>query len=115
MNFSIEEREAFKEVNEIIDLMGQEYRNKIPNKLLELLQKEQDREYQTKIKKGLPFEKQIISRTALVLLNYINTNYWLEEEKKKEIRDSYLVNEEKYQNELRKKYKPNDLFKKKQQ
>ncbi len=114
MNFSIKEREAFKEVNEIIELMGQEYKSKVPNQLLELLKKEQDTEYQTKIKKELPFEKQIITRTALILLNYINTNYWLEEEKKKQVRKDYLENEAKYQNKLREKYNPNDLFKKKQ-
>ena len=65
MNFSIEEREAFKEVNEIIDLMGQEYRSKIPNKLLELLQKEQDREYQTKIKKDFLLKSKLLAEQHL--------------------------------------------------
>ena len=113
MEFSTKEREAFKEVNEIIELMGQDYKNKVPKQLLEFLQKEEMKEYQTSIQKNLPFEKQKISRTALILLNYLNRNYWLEQEKKEQVTKSYLQKEEEYQNKLREKYNPNDLFKKK--
>lgn len=112
MNFSESEKIAFREVNEIINIMGENYRKKIPNKLLELLQREEEKEYITKIKKDLPFEEQQISRTALILLNYININYWIQEDKKKEVRQAYRENEEKYQKVLREKYNPDDIFKK---
>ena len=112
MNFSIDEKRAFKEVNEIINIMGEQYKSKIPKELLELLKKEEDKEYITKIDKNLSFEKQSISRIALILLNYINRNYWLEEDKKEEVKQLYRNNEEKYQNILREKYNPNEIFKK---
>lgn len=112
MNFSESEKIAFKEVNEIINIMGENYKNRVPNKLLELLRREEEKEYITKIKKDLPFEKQPISRTALILLNYININYWLQEYKKKEVKQVYRENEEKYQRVLREKYNPDDIFKK---
>lgn len=113
MNFSKEEKIAFKEVNEIIWIMGENYRNKIPNSLLELLNKEEEKEYITKIKKDLPFEKQEISRKALILLNYINTKYWIEDEKeKKKLKENKRKEEEKYQKLLREKYNPDEIFKK---
>lgn len=113
MEFSINEKKAFKEVNEIIDIMGEKYKNKVPKKLLEVLKNGEDINYITKIKKDVPFEKQEISRTALILLSYINRNYWLEkEEEKQKIKSSYKVEEEKYQKLLREKYDPDEIFKK---
>lgn len=113
MEFSISEKIAFKEVNEIIDIMGEKYKNKVPKKLLELLKNGEDSHYITKIKKDLPFEKQEISRTALILLNYINRNYWLDEEvEKQKIKNAYRIEEEKYQKLLREKYNPDEIFKK---
>lgn len=112
MSFSINERIAFKEVNEIIDIMGLKYKSKVPKKLLEVLEKEEEKEYITKIKRDIPFEKQLISRKALILLSYINRNYWVEEEKKEYIKQIYRKNEEKYQQILRQKYNPDEIFKK---
>lgn len=113
MNFSISERIAFKEVNAIISIMGKEYKEKVPNKLLEMLKKEEAKEYKINIKKDLPFEEQKISRTALILLNYINRKYWIEsDEQKKKIKDSYKEKEEKYQNNLKEEYNLNEIFKK---
>lgn len=112
MSVSISEKIAFKEVNEIINIMGEEYKVKVPKQLLELLEKEEDKEYITKIKKDIPFEEQEISRTALILLNYINRNYWIDEDKKEQIKRVYRENEEKYQQILREKYNPNEIFKK---
>ncbi len=113
MEFSVNEKIAFKEVNEIIDIMGEKYKNKVPKKLLELLKNGEDIHYITKIKRDLPFEKQTISRTALILLNYINRNYWLDEEvEKQKIKNAYRLEEEKYQKLLREKYNPDEIFKK---
>lgn len=112
MSFSRKEKIAFKEVNEIIAIMGEPYKNKIPMQLRNLLQKE-EKNYVTNIKKDLPFEKQKISRTALILLNYINRNYWIEDEgKKQRLKQCYEQREEQYQKMLIEKYNPNEIFKK---
>ncbi len=112
MSFSINEKIAFKEVNEIINIMGEKYKAKVPSQLLELLKKEEEKEYITKINKDLSFEEQPISRIALILLNYINRNYWIEEDKKEKIKQEYIRNEERYQQILREKYNPDEIFKK---
>lgn len=113
MEFSINEKKVFKEVNEIIDIMGEKYKNKVPKKLLEILKNGEDINYITKIEKDVPFEKQIISRTALILLSYINRNYWIElEEEKQKIKKAYRLEEEKHQKLLREKYNPDEIFKK---
>lgn len=113
MEISINEKIAFKEVNEIIDIMGEAYKSRVPKKLLELLKNGEDNSYITKIEKNLPFEKQDISRSALIILNYINRNYWLElEEEKQKIKNAYRLEEEKYQKLLREKYNPDEIFKK---
>ena len=85
MNFTTKERIAFKEANEIINIMGKEYEDKIPKKLLELLKNEEEKEYKTNIKRDLDFKHQNISRTALILLNYINRKYWIDSEEKRKI------------------------------
>lgn len=115
MNFSKEERIAFKEVNEIIKIMGLSYKNEIPNNLLKLLDKEQEKDYVTKIRKDLPFKKQQITRIALVLLNYINTNYWLKDENlRQELKQVIKNKEEDYQKILREKYNPNEIFRRRE-
>lgn len=113
MNFTTKERIAFKEVNDIINIIGKEYEDKIPKKLLELLKNEEEKEYKTNIKTDLDFKHQNISRTALILLNYINRKYWIDsEEKKKIIKEEYAQNEERHIRTLSEKYDINEIFKK---
>ena len=54
MCVSVNEKIAFKEVNEIISIMGKEYKEKVPKQLIELLEREEYKGYITKIKKNLP-------------------------------------------------------------
>lgn len=113
MSFSMSDRIAFSQVIDIIDIMGKKYEEKVPKKLLELLKKEEAKDYETNIKRDLPFEKQNISRTALILLNYINKNYWIEsEETKKRIKNIYWQNEQQYMEVLSPKYDIYEIFKK---
>ena len=113
---------ALKRLETELDILIEEYKFNIETlskylKLdidkIELLKNGEDIHYITKIKKDLPFEKQEISRTALILLNYINRNYWLDEEvEKQKIKNAYRLEEEKYQKLLREKYNPDEIFKK---
>ena len=52
---------------------------------------------------------------TLALIAMLNLQYWCKDENEKErLKSIYAENERKYQNELREKYNPDNLFKNKQ-
>lgn len=95
---------AYAQVDTIIEMMDEEYVNKIPKKLRTLIKQNKLEHYDLKIDPNIPFADQNISRKAIAILSVLNYNYWCtdEEEKRKMVR-LYKDNEEK-------KYNPDLLF-----
>ncbi len=106
---------AYTEVLLILSYMEQKYVDKIPKKLLELLNEEKDKNYQPKISPNIPLAEQNLQRKTLALLAMFNLNYWCEDEnEKKELLKMYSENDKKIETEMREKYNPDNLFKKKE-
>ncbi len=111
MNQSI--REAYSEVDLILNLMDEKYLNEIPSKLREAFKREKSNEYVKEIIPNRPLEEQNLKKETLSILAVLNYNYWCKDEKhKEELLKLYSENERKYQEELRKKYNPDNIFKK---
>ena len=92
-----ETQKAYKEVNQILDMMGQKYKNKINRNLLKALKEKEAKDYQTKINPNLSFLEQKISRKALSILAVLNVKYWSEDEYEKErLINLYYENSKKY-------------------
>ena len=106
---------AYAEVLLILSYMEQKYIDMIPKKLLELFDDEKDKNYQPNINTNISLAEQNLQRKTLTLLAMLNLNYWCEDEKEKqELIAIYAENDRKKEEELREKYNPDNLFKKKE-
>lgn len=89
---------AYAEVNQVLNILGRKYKNKVPRKLLKLFNEQQNIEYKKKLEQTKKVENLQISRTALTIISILNLKYWETDlEKKKELKQQYLENERKYQ------------------
>ena len=67
---------AYKEVNEILDIMGEKYKKKVPEKFVTHMKEKQNNKYKSKIKKDLKFDEQKLLKETKVLLAFIYKRYW---------------------------------------
>lgn len=112
MNISLSTRQAYSEVDSFLELLDDEDKNKIPNKLRELFKNEKDKEYVKNIDVNKTIEEQNLKEETLALIALLNLKYWCEDESEKErLKNIYLKNEEMYQKELKEKYNTDNLFK----
>lgn len=105
---------AYAEVDEILNLLEEEYANKIPEKIRRFLKEEKMQDYKPEINVEIPLTEQNLKRETMVLLAILNLNYWCESEEEKEEFRKELAENEKEQKELEEKYNPDNLFKNKQ-
>ena len=106
-----EYEEAFSEVDKIFDLMPIELLNKIPIKFKELIKENRSTLYKPNINE--PFEDCKLKDETLVILALIYRDFLCSAQEKQQLllRDSNKIKE--FENELRKKYNPDDIFKNK--
>lgn len=107
---------AYSEVCTILNMLEDEYKERVPKNVMDFFEEERNKEYNTIIDVNIPLEKQNLKRKTLVLLAILNLNYWCDsEEEKQEILDSFAKNEELKrikEKELTENYNINNLFKK---
>lgn len=103
---------AYAEVDKILSFMGFRYVEKVPQKMREMFKNEKLQGYEPNIDKNIPLEEQKLERKTLAILAMLNLNYWCEnEEKKQELIRAYSNNDKKRNEEIRKKYNPDNIFK----
>lgn len=107
-------REAFEEVFEILNLIPKELFNKIPSSFYKMLENEREKSYHPNIRE--PIEKCKLKKETILLLGLIYRDFFcpVEERKKLQEKDSKELKAIKIEleNELRKKYNPDNIFKK---
>lgn len=107
---------AYSEVCTILNMLEDEYKERVPKNIMDFFEEERDKEYNPIIDVNIPLEKQNLKRKTLVLLAILNLNYWCDsEEEKQEILDSFAKNEELKrlkEKELTENYNINNLFNK---
>ncbi|MDO5555592.1 MAG: hypothetical protein Q4G09_02760 [Clostridia bacterium] len=107
---------AYAEVDKILSLMESKYVEKIPKRMRELFKNEKLNGYEPTINAKIPLDEQNLQRKTLSILAMLNINYWCEDEnEKKELIALYAENDKKREEELRKKYNPDNLFMKREQ
>lgn len=115
MSVSIKTRQAYSEIDEFLGLLTEEQRNEIPKKLREFFKEEKDKEYVKNIDTSIPIKDQNLKEETLAIIALLNLQYWCKDEtEKKRLQTIYAQNEKEYQDMLYEKYKPNDIFKKKE-
>lgn len=101
----------YSEVYEIINNMDKKYIEKIPKKMLELIESERNLEYEPNIKANIPLEQQNLNKKTLAFLAMLNLKYWCEDENhKKELVKLYTQNDQKVEKNLNEIYDPNGIF-----
>lgn len=109
---------AYSEVYEILKLIEDKYRERIPKNVTDFFEKERDKEYIPVIDVSIPLDEQNLKRETMVLLAILNLNYWCDsEEEKEEILKEFKENarqREIKKKEIEEKYNPDNIFKKKE-
>lgn len=109
----IKTRETYSEVYSILNMLGETYIIKIPSKLYQMIKEEKLNEYNPKYDSTLALEQPNIKNETLSMIALFHLNYWCDsQEEKQELKDLFNENEIKYQEELKEKYSPDNLFKK---
>ena len=115
MSIPASTRQAYSEIDTFIELLDEYSKNKIPQKLRKFFKMEKDKEYIKNINPNIPIKEQNLKKETLALIAMLNLQYWCEDENEKQrLKAIYAENEIKYQDELREKYNPDNLFKNKQ-
>ena len=116
MEMSQSQRQAYSEIDEFLDLITEEEKNQIPLKLRKFFKEQKDQEYHKGINTSIPIKDQNLKSETLALIALLNLQYWCNDEDEKErLKKIYADNERKYQDEMREKYNPDNIFKNKKQ
>ena len=103
--------EASAEINEILKYLPKEEVEKIPSKLREFFKEVSSKDYVTNINPNMPLDKQQIKEKTKDIIALIYRNYWCSEEERKELDQKLIENDRKFEEELREKYNPDNIFK----
>jgi len=106
--------EATTEINKILTYLPTEYVEKIPKKLRMFFLNVESKEYIPNIDPYKQLDEQDLRPKTKTLLTIIYRNYWCNEQEKAELDKILIENDRKYEEELREKYNPDDIFKNKQ-
>ena len=106
---------AYTEVNCLLEYLPQSYIEKLPKKLIDLIKKQSNEKFNIYIDTNKSLLDQNFSNKTKDLIAVIKYNYWSTDEEKKQLKNIFYENENKYQEELLEKYNPNDIFKKREQ
>ena len=103
---------AYAEVDAILELLEDEYVNRIPAQVREFFKKEKNREYILNIRSDIGLDGQKIKAETISLLTLLQINYLCDsEEERKEILKELQENDRLKEEESREKYNPDNIFK----
>ena len=105
---------AYSEVYEILNLLDEEYKEKVPDKVRTFFEEERLKDYKPDIDVDTPLIDQNLKRETIVLLAIFNLNYWCDTPEEKHEILNELANNEKEKQEHLERYNPDNLFKNKQ-
>ena len=105
---------AYAEIDEILNLLEDDYRERVPKKVRDFFKEEKIKDNHPEIDIEKPLIEQNLKRETMVLLAILNLNYWCENEEEKQRFLNELDKNEEEKKELEEKYNPDNLFKKKQ-
>lgn len=103
--------EAAKEINEILKYIPEEEVNKIPVKLREFFKEIESKDYVVNINPNILLENQDLKEETKDIIALIYRNYWCSEEEKKELDQKLIENDKRFEEKLREKYNPDNIFK----
>ena len=112
MYISAQTKQAYAEVDNFIELLTEEDRDKIPEKLRTFFKEEKDKNYIKQIDIEIPIKEQNLKEETLALIALLNIKYICDDNKERErLTEVYHENDIKYKEILKEKYNEENLFK----
>lgn len=112
---SLEFSEGVTETLDILNHMDKSYIDKIPKKFKDFLEKNKSDSYIPHLDHSKKIKEMNLKEKTKDILATIYMNYWCDAEQKENYIKTLKQNEEKYQEELKEKYNPDNIFKNKTQ
>ncbi len=103
---------AYKEVIEILKYVPQESVKKIPDEMINMFKTKMDKSWNFIVDINKPFEEQELLEETKAIFANIFRDYWATPYQKERIEAQEKYDLEKIEEEKRKKYNPDDIFKK---
>ena len=98
---STQNAKMYSEVYSILDVLGNEYKSSLPQKLYNFIKENKIKDYTPIYNENIPFSQQDISKEAVAFICMLHYNYWCKtEEEKAKINKILSYNEQ----QKRKKY-----------
>ena len=102
---------AYAEVDYIIHHMNEKYVNRVPEKLLQFFATIKDPEHEIYVDPRVPLKNQNLKKYTLELLALLHLKYWCEdEERRKELYNKMIENQQKLDEQMREKYNIDNMF-----
>ena len=108
---SVEYSEAVVEVLGILDCLEENDRNKIPNNVLDFFEKNKSETYRPNIDYTADLKDLKLKDKTREIIAGLYIDYLCEEDEKEEYIEKLNQNEIKYQEKLKEKYNPDNIFK----
>ena len=109
----VEYRNSLYELNEIFKILDKNLIEKLPKALLKKIANEKSTNYNFSLDYSKRLSEQNLSETTELFLTTLHLKYWCNKEEQQQILNAMKKNEIEYQEELRKKYNTDNLFKNK--
>ena len=90
----------YSEVYAVLNVLGNEYINKIPSTIYQYIVDEKDNSVQMCYDVNKTIDEQKISEETLMFISYLNLQYWCSEDEKQELLKKYKQNDERIEKEL---------------
>lgn len=102
---------AYTEVLEILKYLPKNEYDKIAQEKIKFFENNKDNSYKFSINPQIPLDEQNISIEANSIIVVLFRDYFASEKQKEKLKLILKQNEDKYQEEIRNKYNPDDIFK----
>lgn len=102
----------YAEVYDCLNILGESYISKLPEKLYEVIKSDRDMDYVSKYNSDIGITEDTFSRETFNIIAGLDLKYWCNEQEKQEKLEIYNKNEENYQQMIKEKYNPDNIFKK---
>ena len=99
------------EVEAVLERLEDKYKKKIPSEIWEYIKQNKDTTYDFYFDDNKPLENQKLNIDTIAMLTYINMEYLLDEEQKKEMLRLLREDEAFAEEKKKEQYKTEDLFK----
>ena len=108
---NVEYMNSLYQVSEILKYITPKLKNRIPKRVISYIESNKSKDYSWKIDKTLPLEKQELLPTTKELITVLYKDYMCDDISRLKLNKVLNENQIKYENEVREKYNPDNIFK----